>query len=230
MKEIAGQMVYDTIEEIVDPKHTALLVIDIQNDHGPKGFLAKNGRDISWVLKILPNVKKVLAEARRRGMLIIFVSVTISKDGRVESPPFLRFRSKVAHIISADGYEVEDTWGNAVLDELERRPDEPWIVKYRSSAFHGTRLDLILRNCKIETAVVVGLATEGCVDSTARDVLGYGYYPVILRDCVTGSRRDLHDAALLIQSVRYDVITSEELFQAWERSGQRSAQPARVSR
>lgn len=218
MKEIAGQMVYDSIEEIVDPKHTALLVIDIQNDHGPQGCLAKNDRDISWVLNIVPDVKKVLTEARRRGMLVIFTSVTVSKDGRAESPPLLRFRNKVPHISDVEEYEVEDTWGNDVLDELERAPDEPWIVKYRASAFHGTRLDLILRNGKIETAVVVGLATEACVDATAKDLLAYGYYPVILRDCVTSSQRDLHDAALLIMSVRYDVITSEELFQAWDRS------------
>lgn len=221
MKEIWGKMVYETIEEIVDPKHTALLVIDIQNDHGPKGFLAKNGRDVSWVLDMLPSVKKVLAEARRRGMLIIFHSVTISKDHRAESPAQIRFLNKSPHIMGAEGYEVEDTWGHAVLDELERRPDEPWIVKYRSSAFHGTRLDLILRNSKIETAVVMGLVTEGCVEATVRDVLAYGYYPVVLSDCVGSSRRDLHEAALLVMSARYDVITSDELIRAWNPGGMR---------
>ena len=175
MKEIWGKMVYETIEEIVDPKHTALLVIDIQNDHGAKGYLAKNGRDVGWVLEMLPRVKKVLAEARRRGVLIIFHSVTISKDHRVESPAQIRFLNKSPHIMGASNYEVEDTWGHQVLEDLERRPDEPWIVKYRSSAFHGTRLDMILRNSKIETCVVMGLVTEGCVEATVRDVLGYGY-------------------------------------------------------
>lgn len=220
MKMIRGRKVYDTIAEIVDPKHTALLVIDIQNDHGPNGALARLGRDVSWAMRIVPRVKEVIAEARRRGMLVIFTCVTVSGDGRAESAPFLRFRSKVAHILGHDAFEVEDTWGNDVLDELERREDEPRIVKYRSSAFHGTRLDLILRNSGIESTVVVGLATEGCVDATAKDLLGYGYYPVMLRDCVTGSRPDLHEAALLIMSVRYDVITSDELFQAWNASDQ----------
>lgn len=60
----------------------------------------------------------------------------------------------------------------------------------------------------------MGLVTEGCVESTARDLLAYGYYPVILRDCVTSSRPDLHDAALLVMNAYYDVITSEELFEA----------------
>lgn len=223
MKEIGGKMIYDTIEELVDPKHTALLVVDIQNDHGPNGFLAKKGRDISWVLKILPNVKKVIADARRRGMLIIFTSNTLSKDQRAESPAQLRFMSKSAHLMEGlVGYELEDSWGNEVLEELERKPNEPWIIKYRSSSFHGTRLDFVLKNSKIETAVVVGLVTEGCVESTVRDLVGYGYYPVLLRDCVTSSRQDLHDAALLIMSSRYDVITSEQFFQVLPR--QRTAE------
>lgn len=208
-------MIYDTIEELVNPMHTALLVIDIQNDHGPKGFLAQQGSDISWVLKILPSVKNVLAEARHRGMPVIFTSNTLSKDLKAESPAQLRFLSKSVHRVAGfTGYEIEDTWGNEVLEELERRPDEPWIVKYRSSSFHGTRLDFLLKNSGIETVVVVGLVTEGCVESTVRDLVGYGYYPVLLRDCVTSSRQDLHDAALLVMGARYDVITSEEFFKA----------------
>lgn len=216
MKVLKGKIVYDRIEEIVDPKHSALLVIDIQNDLGPRGFLAKNGRDIGWVSKILPNVKAVLAEARRRQMLIVFASYAVSKDGTAESSPQLRFMSKIAHIKGAEDYVVEGTWGCDVLDDLERCPNEPWIVKYRSSAFLGTRLDFILKNRKIETAIVTGLVTEGCVESTVRDLQDYGYYPVVLRDCVTSSRSDLHEAALLVMSARYDVIESDELFEAWK--------------
>lgn len=215
MKDVGGKIIYDTIEELVDPRHTALLVIDVQNDHGPKGFLAKNGSDVSWVLRIIPGVKRVIAEARRREMPVIFTSNTISKDLSAESPAQLRFLSRSAHRISGFmGYEVEDTWGNEVLDELERRADEPWIAKYRSSAFHGTRLDFLLRSKDIETVIVVGLVTEGCVESTVRDLVGYGYYPVLLSDCVTSSRHDLHDAALLVMSARYDVITSDTWFKA----------------
>ena len=215
MKEIGGKLIYDTIQELVDPKHTALLVIDIQNDHGPRGFLAEHGSDVSWATKIVPTVKRVIAEARRRGMPVIFTSNTVSKDLGTETPPQLRFLSRSAHRVGGfSGYEAEGTWGNEVLDELERQPHEPWIVKFRSSAFHGTRLEFLLKSARIETAIVVGLVTEGCVESTVRDLVSHGYYPVVLRDCVTSSRKDLHDAAMLVMSARYDVITSEELFEA----------------
>ena len=216
MKKIGQQMVCETIEEVVDPAHAALLVIDIQNDHGAAGFLAKSGRDVTWVLEMLPRVKQVLARARALGMLVVFTSNTISKGLRLESPAQIRHLSKASHIPDLQGYELEHTWGNAVLDELERRPDEPWIGKYRSSAFHGTPLDLLLRNGGVRSVVVMGLVTEGCVESTVRDVLGYDYYPVFVRACTPRSRRDLHDAAMRVKSARYDTVGSQQLLDIWE--------------
>ncbi len=217
MKEIQGILVLETLEEIADPKHTALLVIDVQNDHAsPKGIIASKGRDISWIRNVVPGIKRVLEEARRVGLLIIFVRVARSIDGSHESGPRLRMWEKSAHGRGlGKKYGMEGTWGNEVLDELEPGPNERQIVKYRSSAFIGTPLDLILRNRGIRAAVVVGLSTHACVETTVRDLEQYGYYPVVLSDCVCTSRQDLHEAALLVMSARYDVVTSEELFKVW---------------
>jgi nicotinamidase-related amidase len=220
MKEIKGALVLDTLEEITDPKHTALLVVDVQNDNAsPKGGLASKGMDISWVREVIPNIKAVLQEARRLGLLIIFMRITRSRDRSYESAPMLRRLSEnSAHARVVAEYEMEGTWGNEVLDELQPKSDEKQITKYYSSSFIGTPLDLILRNKGIKSAVVVGLVTQGCVETTVRDVEQYGYYPVVLSDCVCSSRQDLHEAALLVMSSRYDVVTSEELLRVW-RSG-----------
>lgn len=74
---------------------------------------------------------------------------------------------------------------------------------------------MILRNRNIKTTVVVGLVTQGCVEATVRDAEQYGYYPVVLRDCVCSPRKDLHEAALIVMSARYDVVTSQELLELW---------------
>lgn len=76
----------------------------------------------------------------------------------------------------------------------------------------------MLRNRGIRSAVVVGAVTEGCVETTVRDLEQYGYYPVVLRDCVSSRRQDLHEAALLVMSARYDVVSSEELLAIWRRA------------
>ncbi|MBI2957241.1 MAG: cysteine hydrolase [Chloroflexi bacterium] len=216
MKNIRGTLVLDTLEEITDPKRTALLVIDVQNDNSsPKGMLASKGRDISWVRKTLPSIKTVLEEARRLGLFIIFTRTTRSKDGTHESGPLLRRRGRSAHGAGLAEYEVEGTWGNEVLDELEPRPSERQVIKYRSSAFIGTTLDIILRNNGIKSAVVVGLVTEGCVESTVRDLIDHGYYAVLLSDCVCSSNQEMHKASLLVAATRCDVIPSTELLKTW---------------
>lgn len=216
MEQMRGRIVLDTVQEIADPKHTALLVIDIQNDNSAvDGFLAQHGRDISSARRIIPRVKQVLDDARRLGLLIVFLRVTESSDGSLESDPLLRRLRRWNPSDTLSGYAREGTWGNQVLDDLEPRPNERQIIKYRSSAFIGTPLDLLLKNRGIKAAVVVGLATEGCVETTVRDLDQYGYYPIVLRDCVASRRKELHDAALLVMSNRYDVILSEELLKVW---------------
>ncbi|MBI2957242.1 MAG: cysteine hydrolase [Chloroflexi bacterium] len=222
MKETKRAQVLDTLEEIADPRHTALLVIDIQNDNAsPRGMLASKGRDISWVRKTLPNIKTVLEEARRLGVLVIFMRMTRSKDGSHDSGPLLRLQEMSAHGRGLAEYEIEGTWGNEVLDELEPRPSERQVIKYRSSAFIGTTLDIILRSKAIRSAVAVGLVTEGCVESTVRHLIEHGYYTVVLSDCVSSSSQDMHDAALLKMSARCDVMPSEALLKVWR--------PARVA-
>lgn len=225
MKEINGTMVLETLEEIADPKHTALMVIDLQNDNAsPKGLLAVRGRDISKIRRILPGVKIILEEARRLGLLIIYTRVTKSRDGSLESGPQYHMREKSAHSRGLAEYEMEGTWGNEVLDELEPRPNERQIIKYRPSAFIGTTLDLLLRVRGIKSVVVVGMNTEGCVAATLRDLQQYGYYQVVVSDCVTSTRKDLHEAALLIMSSRHDVVTLDELLGLWRSASAPKAQ------
>ena len=214
MKEIQGKLILETLEEIANPKHTALLVIDVQNDNSsPKGFMASKGRDISFIREAIPRIKLVLEEARRLGLLVIFVRMTRTKDGRYETASMVRVREKSAFLKDTPEYEIEGTWGHKVLDELELKPTERQINKYCHSAFMGTPLNLLLMSRDIRTVAIVGLRTDVCVETTVRDVAQYGYYPVVLRDCVSSSRPDLHEAALLVMSDQYDVITSEEFLE-----------------
>ena len=216
MKEINGTLVLETIEEIVDPKHTALLVIDLQNDNSsPRGFMASKGVDISPITDIIPRVKRIIDEARRIGLLVIFARMTKSIDGSHETGSRLRILGKSLHPLDTTGFRIEGTWGNEVLDELEPKPNERQIIKYLPSSFTGTPLDLILRTRSIKTGVVTGVVTEGCVEGTVRDLEQYGYYPVVLSDCVCSTHKDLHDSALLVMSRRYDALTSAELLGIW---------------
>ena len=218
MKEVMGTVVLETLEEIANPKHTAFLVIDIQNDSAsPKGLQASNGKDISAARKIIPKVKVVLEEARRLGLLVIFMKSVRSKDGICESGPRHRLHAR-SNAFPAPGAVtcVEGTWGSEVVDELAPKPNERQIIKYRSDSFIGTTLDMILRNRDIKSVVVVGMATWGCVECTVRTLNLTDYYPVVLSDCVCAREPDLHELSLRLMSATYaDVVSSEELLNVW---------------
>jgi nicotinamidase-related amidase len=92
------------------------------------------------------------------------------------------------------------------------------IEKFRSSALHGTALDDILCSHRIQTVLVAGCTTEGCVESTVFDLTFHDYIPVVLVDCVASDHRDLHDASLAVMSAyRADTATVSDVRRCWGR-------------
>ena len=90
------------------------------------------------------------------------------------------------------------------------------VRKYRSSAFWGTNLELLLRSNGIATVVVAGCTTEGCVESTARDAMFSDHYVVIADDCVGSDDREQHDASMLLMRHRFDMAGSAEIAGLWQ--------------
>jgi nicotinamidase-related amidase len=121
---------------------------------------------------------------------------------------------------TADGspllYTVPGTPGYEFAREFVPRPDELVVRKYRSSGFWGTNLDMLLRSNDIETIVVAGCTTEGCIESTARDAMFNDYYVVIAEDCVASDDRAQHDASMLLMRNRFDLATAREIGDVWE--------------
>lgn len=219
MIQIGNKSVLSEITEVVDPSRCALMIIDIQNDNvGRKGRLAECGVDISGFRELIPSLKLLIATARDASVPVIFTRNTLTANHRGESAAQLRHLSKSRHLTNLDEYVLEGSWGNSVLDELDPHPDDVQIVKYRSSAFHGTNLDLVLRGMGITSVIVCGIVTEGCVESTVRDLIGYGYYAVVVQDAVGSSRSELHDAAMTVMAARYDVVASDIIVECWSSS------------
>jgi len=217
---VEGKEIFTTLEELVDPKHTALVIIDMQNDYiRPEGALGQHGVDMS-MLKVLPNrIRPVLEAARDSGTMVVHVQMIRLPHRLSDSPGWLRFQVKRHGLDPQKLYlhVVAGTWGCEIVDELKPKPEEIVVTKHRSSTFVGTNLDMLLRSNGIKTVVIVGCVTEGCVESTARDAQFFDYYTVVLRDCVATSRKDLHDAALLVMNQRMDVFDSEELLRVWSK-------------
>ena len=201
------------LDEVVDPRHTAVLVIDMQNDYcHEEGALAKQGKRVTENQAIVPALLGFLDEARKAGVPVLHVGMQLS-DWNMSGPTLeTRTRSKeaVEYPICQAG-----TWGSEFYRAVPQ-PGEPVVAKHRYSAFIGTDLDTMLRSKGIKTIIVTGVSTNICVQSTATDGYMLDYYTVILSDCTAGSSLDAHEAALKNFRIFFGMVaTSEEVVSAW---------------
>lgn len=214
MKRIHGRDVFDSLTEIVAPTHTALLMVDVQNDlFSSGGHFDRFGKDLSRMRAILPNLADLLNEARRLGIFRVFIQQTGFSGVQSDSPAWMYLRTR-KHGISPT-FSIEGTWGHEIVAEIKPLEGETVIRKHRSNAFAHTSLDLILRNNGVRSVIVTGAVTEGCVLATAMDALSYDYYPVVARDCVASRSVELHEASLRLLEDRLDVVSTGEILTIW---------------
>jgi nicotinamidase-related amidase len=220
MLEIAGKQVFTTLEELVDPAHAALLVVDMQRDFcTPGGAFDRLGVDISMYPPMVPRLARLISGARAAGVPVFFIQMTVLPGRISDSPAQIRFNLRLH--LGSDGviepldYTPDGSEGQQIIPELAPRDGDVVVKKYRSSAFWGTNLDMLLRANGIKTCVVSGCTTEGCVESTARDAMFGDYYVVIPEDCVASDDRAQHDASLLLMRHRFDLASSEAILGVW---------------
>lgn len=217
---VENKRIYTTLEELVETRHTALVVIDMQNDFCKPGWaFGQLGLDLSMYPPMIPRLVRLVKGARAANVLVIKVQMTVLPGRRSESPAQIRFNMRL-HMASHHRaepllYTVEGTSGQEIIAELAPQSGDLVVRKYRSSGFWGTNLDMLLRSNGIETVIMAGCTTEGCVESTARDALFNDYYVVIPEDCVASDDPQQHEASLFLLRHRFDVVKSDDILAVW---------------
>jgi nicotinamidase-related amidase len=217
---VEGKPVFSEIHELVDPVHTALILVDLQRDFADaEGAFGQMGVDLSAYGPLCENLSSLLESARRAGVLVVHIQMTTLANRRSDSPAQIRFNMRMHRDFRHDGpplrYTVEGTWGHEFIDGFGPQPGEVVVRKARSSAFWGTNLDQILRSNGIKSVVVTGLTTEGCVESTARDALFNDYFVVIAPECVASDDSAQHEASMLLMRHRFDIVEQAEIERIW---------------
>jgi len=218
---VSGKTILTELPELIDPVRAALVIVDMQRDFiEPDGLFGQLGIDLAMYQDTRPKLSALLDGARRAGLLIVHIQNTALPDRMSDSPAQIRFNlrmhEKVRRGAPPPSYTVPGTPGHAFVDEFIPRSDELVVRKYRSSAFWGTNLDLLLGSNGIETVIIAGCTTEGCVESTARDALFSDYYVVVAYDCVGSDDPAQHAASMLLMQHRFDLASSEQITQVWD--------------
>ena len=217
-----GKEILESLEEKVKPSHTALVVVDLQNDFVHPGGDAAHRGDVQRCFSVLGPNQKLLEWARQASILVVYTQFVQRADGALASAAWL-----ARNLEQFGGKEprfcMEGTWGWQIADAVAPAPTDVVIQKNRGSSFQGTNLDLILRNQNIKTLVVTGVATASCVESTVRDALQKDYFVVVPRDCVADLNPTWHEEALKALErilLKGDFTTTDRLLQIWSQTGE----------
>lgn len=202
-----------TLQDKVDPRHTAVVVVDVQNDFfADGGTFDRIGRDVGVVRAMIPPLERLLESARRVGTRVVFLRYEQNVSTESEVHLEQRSRGRADQAICSTG-----TWG-ADFYVVEPQAGEPVVIKNRYSGFISTNLDLVLKTLGVRTLVMTGIASNGCVEATARDGFMYDYYIVFAEDCTASYSPDLHRAACTNITDAYGIVTSSgELVGLWDK-------------
>jgi nicotinamidase-related amidase len=160
------------------------------------------------------NMARVLAAARRRGILVVFVGQAWRKghtDANLSAP----WQASAKET----GRTVEGTWEVGFFPPLTPVDREIAIYKRTASALTATELDRLLLLRGITTLVLAGLATNWVVEGTAREASDRGYRVIVLRDCCAAMTDEEHEHSVrVILPLIGAVITADEFVQRLEES------------
>lgn len=210
---------FPTLEEKLHPAQTALLIVDVQNDFcHPDGFYAGvaefSGSKLALVNRMRDPLFALLQAARAADCLRVFIRGIY--DPVYVAPPF----AEKMHARGALGRAcLEGSWGADYWEPFrpQRSSREVEVIKHRNSSFHGTNLSVILRANDIRTAVVTGVATSGCVDSTARAAMFEDFFAVVPADGTADFVEERYRVHLdKLASGFATVTTANEVIRAWK--------------
>jgi ureidoacrylate peracid hydrolase len=165
----------------MDPKTTALVLIEYQNDFTtPGGTLHDAVKGVMESTNMLANTVETVAKARELGATIVFAPITFTDDYHELSPqPYGILKG----VVDSRSFR-KGTWGAEIVDALQPQPGDIVIEGKRGlCGFATTNLDFILRSRGIQNVALGGFLTNCCVESTMRTAYEKGYQVVTLKDC-----------------------------------------------
>ena len=156
------------------------------------------------------NIRKLLEAARGAEIPVAFTTVAYRESDKLTAAAFI---DKVPALLTL---EAGSRWGE-IDPRIAPRESEPVLNKLFASAFYGTGFPSLLAAAGVDTLIVTGASTSGCVRATAVDALQYGYRPIVPREAVGDRNPEAHDANLYDIDAKYgDVVRVEEALQYLE--------------
>ena len=179
MQRAFGLVIPQTLEELCDPARLALVVYDMQ-----VGIMRQLPNAAEYTARVID----VLEAARSGGYRVIFTrhtSMPLELSGVAQLRMAMAWQ-RVDDVAKVRPAFPPDAAQTQLIPELAPRPSEAVFDKITMSAFEGTPLDIVLRDCGIVAVALVGVALEVGIEPTARHAADLGYRPIVVVDACGG--------------------------------------------
>lgn len=201
----------------LDPRRTALIVTDVQNDYThPRGRMGRHlGAKIVRMRGILKPLKGLIALCKKRGARVVWIQSVRKpgdneRDGHRIRPGWVFFRGRTDWL----GGPAEGSWGAEFAPEVRPGPRDIVVRKRRHSAFYKSDLERVLRGLKADTLIFAGIATYACVEASLRDAYYRDFDVVLAQDCCAASNLPMHKATLRLVRNLYGAVAPSRVIAA----------------
>lgn len=208
-----------TLSDKVRPQHCAVLVVDMQNDFCAEGgAMHREGRDVTLVQKMVPRLSQLITAARAAKVPLVWIkNVYNTGPNWYLSETWLEQAERRRNGAYLTIPVCEPNAWNGDFYEVKPESDEVIVTKHRYGAFESTDLDLVLRSKGIRTVIMTGVATNVCVETTARQAFLRDYYVVFSSDCTATFSQAAHDMTLQnIDAFFGQVASAAEITACWQ--------------
>jgi ureidoacrylate peracid hydrolase len=197
------------VHDNLDPKKTALVVVDMQNAFmlpGVAHALCPTAQEI------VPNINRLAQAVRATGGTVVWIVTTWTEETLKSWSTYYELSRPEQNKKRMEALSL-NTKGHELWDKLEVRPGDLTVEKKRFSAFiqGSSNLAEVLRSRGLDTLLITGTVTSVCCESTARDAMMLDFKVVLVEDCCAALSDDEHRSALenVIQQFG-DVMTADE--------------------
>ena len=177
----------------LDPKHTALIIQDMQNDVIIEGgaFAESGSPEHAKEQNVIANSQKLADACRAKGVPVVHVHYVVE-----EGAPGLQLNAPLFEGVKDSNALVRGTWGAAPVEGLEPQQGDHVLEKTRMSGWQGTRLDNLFRALGVDTVIVTGAWTNMSIEHTARTGADMGYRMIVPEDCCSTMNAEWHKASI----------------------------------
>jgi maleamate amidohydrolase len=189
-------------------RRPALIVVDMT-----LGFTDPDSPLACDLEDTVANIGRLLDAARSAEIPVVFTTIAYRESDKLTAAAFI---DKVPALLTL---EAGSRWGE-VDPRIAPRETEPILNKLFASAFYGTGLPSLLAAAGVDSLIVTGASTSGCVRATAVDALQYGYRPVVPHEAVGDRNEKAHEANLYDIDAKYgDVVPVGEVLEYLQKVG-----------